>query len=43
MSFLFFCSFTGLYTATMSRMKDHVELMERLRQLVNNFPRVVGR
>lgn len=35
--------FTGLYTASMSRMKDHVELMERLRELVNNFPRIVGR
>jgi len=32
-----------LYTASMSRMKDHVELMERLRELVNNFPRIVGR
>eukprot|EP00037_Helgoeca_nana_P015336 m.143255 g.143255 ORF g.143255 m.143255 type:complete len:885 (+) comp22972_c0_seq2:2341-4995(+) len=35
--------YTGLYGATMSRIKEHVELLERMRQLVNDFPAVVAR
>jgi hypothetical protein len=35
--------YTGLYGATMSRIKEHVDLMEKMRQLVNNFPSVVAR
>jgi len=35
--------YTGLYGATMSRIKDHVLLLEKMRLLVNNFPSVVAR
>mmetsp|Transcript_36963 Transcript_36963/g.96834 ORF Transcript_36963/g.96834 Transcript_36963/m.96834 type:complete len:863 (+) Transcript_36963:109-2697(+) len=35
--------YTGLYGATMSRIKEHVDLLEKMRQLVNGFPAVVAR
>lgn len=35
--------YTGLYGATMSRIKEHIDLLERMRQLVNGFPAVVAR
>ena len=35
--------YTGLYSATMSRLKKHVEVQEKMRELVNAFPNVVAR
>lgn len=35
--------YTGLYTATMKRAKDHVLLLEKMRQLVNSLPTVAAR